>query len=552
MFRRDAILTLVLATLAGAAAARAAEVDLRTRFLGNEAAYIPPQCYTKTLDGKGIAHNPCYACHVPTSPPNYINDGVLQTAYTFATYAETNRWTNLFEDRTERVAAISDDAIVDYVRTSNYFGDRGQIALAQLLHTPPAAWDVNGDGRWSGFVPDAWFRFDEDGFDLAPDGTATGWRAFAYYPFLGTFWPTNGSTDDVLIRLAEPFRRDSEGQPSRAAYKLNLAIVEAVTRQRDVAIPPTDETAWGVDLDKDGRLATATRVTYDWAPLESRFMSYVGKAKAEQEAGALHLAGGLFPEGTEFLHSVRYIDVDDDGAIGLAARLKELRYMRKTLWRTYANLEDTALGEAKEKDDFPDRLRFITGNAETGVANGQGWMVQGFIEDATGALRPQSFEETVFCVGCHSGVGATTDSIFSFPRRFGREAFRDGWYHWSTKGLEGVPEPKRSDGRYEYTTYLEENGAGDEFRSNREVMARFFDDKGGLKPGEVERLHSDIARLLLPSRERALKLNKAYRTIVEDQDFHLGRDATVTPTVNIHRGVAEEQSTGVTQIVRGP
>jgi len=552
MFRRDAILILVLASVAGATGAAAADVDLKNRFLGNEAAYIPPQCYTKTLDGNGVAHNPCYACHVPTKRPNYINDGDLQRAYTFATYAETDRWSNLFEDRTERVAAISDEAILDYVRTSNYFGDGGGIALAEGLRSPPAAWDVNGDGRWSGFVPDAWFQFDEDGFDLAPDGAATGWRAFAYYPFLGTFWPTNGSTDDVLIRLAEPFRQDSNGQPSRAAYKLNLAIVEAVTRRRDVAIPPTDETAWGVDLDKDGRLATATRVTYDWAPLEGRFMSYVGEAKVAQDAGALHLAGGLFPEGTEFLHSVRYIDVADDGTIGLAVRLKELRYMRKSLWRTYANLEDIALGEAKEKEDFPDRLRFIAGNAETGVANGQGWTIQGFIEDATGALRPQSYEETVFCVGCHSGVGATIDSVFSFPRRFGREAFRDGWYHWSVKGFEGVPEPKRSDGRYEYTTYLEENGAGDEFRSNHEVMARFFDERGHLKPIEVEQLHGDIARLLLPSRERALKLNKAYRTIVEDQDFHLGRDATVTPAVNVHRSVNEEQPTGITRIVQGP
>ena len=50
------------------------------------------------------------------------------------------------------------------------------------------------------------FDFDDEGFDHAPDGTPTGWRAFAYMPLPSTFWPANGSTDDVLIRLPEAYR----------------------------------------------------------------------------------------------------------------------------------------------------------------------------------------------------------------------------------------------------------------------------------------------------------------------------------------------------------
>ena len=35
-------------------------------------------------------------------------------------------------------------------------------------------------------------------------------------------------------------------------------------------------------------------------------------------------------------------------------------------------------------------------------------------------------------------------------------------------------------------------------------------------------------------------MNKAYRTIVEDQDFIYGRDATVTPPVNVYHHVDNE------------
>jgi len=160
-------------------------------------------------------------------------------------------------------------------------------------------------------------------------------------------------------------------------------------------------------------------------------MNYVGAAGEAQARGEVHLAGGLFPEGTEFLHSVRYLDVDDDGGIVLAARMKELRYARKDFWQTYADLEQMVLAEVHERRGQPDRPRIVHGDAEYGVANGMGWTFQGFIEDAAGDLRPQSYEESVFCVGCHGGAGVTTDGIFSFARRFGAEAFQGGWYHWS-------------------------------------------------------------------------------------------------------------------------
>lgn len=286
-------------------------------------------------------------------------------------------------------------------------------------------------------------------------------------------------------------------------YRINLAIVEAVIKRADVPLPPTDERRYGVDLNGHDRLAVAHRVHFDWAPLKGRFMYYVGRAGVLQREGRLHLAAGLFPEGTEFLHSVRYVDPIGDGNVRLSARMKELRYERKTRWHTYSELRETALAELKEADDFPDRPTQFVGNAERGLRNGLGWVYQGFIENARGDLRPQTYAETVFCMGCHSGLGITTDGIFSFQRKLVAPAPQDGWYHWSqTKYLRGLADPRQSNGQGFYAAYLRANGAGDEFRANLEVSRRFFQADGKLKPEMRARLRHDIALLLYPSRER--------------------------------------------------
>ncbi|MCB1764831.1 MAG: DUF4214 domain-containing protein [Candidatus Competibacteraceae bacterium] len=528
-----------------------AEVNLKDTRLVNKAAYIPSQCYTATIDSHGRVHNPCYTCHTQAVRPNQINDSDLQLSYSFPASSTHNYWQNLFVDHTLRVAAINDQDILNYIRQDNYLGDDGEPILAHQLSNLPEAWDYNSDGVWSGFIPDAYFHFDSEGFDQAPDGRYTGWRAFAYYPFPGTFWPTNGSTDDVLIRLAEPFRADIAGQFDLTVYKINLAILEALFTEQDVTIDPVDENRFGVDLDKNGQLATATRITYDWAPLEGRNMSYVGQAGVFQQQGQLHLAARLFPEGTEFLHSVRYIDLDENGNIRLAPRLKELRYGRKAFWLTYASLRALALNEEKENHDFPDRLRQIIGDPERGIANGQGWVYQGFIEDASGQLRPQTHEENVFCIGCHSGIGVTSDGIFSFARKLAADqAYARGWYHWSQKSLQGLPEPKvkLADGttQYEYSFYLQQNPTGNEFLINNEVLQRFFNADGSIKPDQLSALHEDITLLINPSPERALELNKAYKTIVEDQNFIQGRDPNVAPaTSSVYADVEQDQSTGI-------
>jgi hypothetical protein len=528
------------------------KLPLTSKTLFNTAAYIPPQCYTKTRDKQGRVHNPCFTCHTTPRRPNYTGDVDLQRAYDFAETPSTNHWTNLFRDRSQAVAGISDADIRDYIRRSNYFDEQGRIKLATRLANVPREWDYNGNGQWDGFVPDAWFDFDAQGFDRDPEGHYTGWRAFAYYPFPGTFWPTNGSTDDVLIRLPETFRTRLDGKYDITVYKTNLAIVEAVLKEQDVFIDPVNEAALGnVDLDKDGKIGTANRITYDWAPLDQRYMWYVGTANALQKAGKVHLAAGLYPEGTEFLHTVRYIDVNAAGDNLLAPRMKEVRYALKRFWMNYSKLRQKAAGEFKEKHDFPNRLRTVRGNMEAGVSNGQAWAYAGFVEDATGELRPQSYEELVFCVGCHGGIGGNRDGIFSFDRKFDHDTYRQGWYHWTQKNLKATPERLRSDGKYEYSYYLELNGAGDEFRENDEILRRFFASDGKPDPAELRRLRTDISLLLFASERRAMTLNKAYRTIVREQRFVEGRDATVKPVGNVHEKIEPGTSTGVERAVLG-
>ena len=503
-------------------------LPLVSKTMINPAAYIPPQCYTKTDDD----HNPCYTCHRDSIEPNYNNDVDLQKNYEFPEFAMKNRWSNLFKDRTAELAKMSDEEILEYVRQDNY------PELAERLRSVPAEWDFNSDGKWSGYAPDCFFRFDREGFDVSPDGQYSGWRAFAYAPLPGAFWPTNGSADDVLIRLSAPFCQDSNGRFSKEIYKINLAIVEALIKRADVKIDPADERLLGVDLDKDGRLGEASVVRYDWSPKQGRHMSYVGMAKQLMKETRLHLAAGLFPEGTEFLHSVRYLDVKN-GEVAMAPRMKELRYARKTAWLTYSSLDSLAYAEKKETHDFPDRLSQFQGNIEHGLGNGQGWTYQGFIEDRNGRLRPQTYEETVFCMGCHSGLGATTDSIFTYSRKYDEP--EGGWFHWTRHGLKNMPEQmSSSDGKGlkpEYAAYLENNRAGDEFRENKEVIGKFFDQEGHVGSGMKDKLKSDISVLLLPTSERALTLDKAYRIIVKEQSFIYGRDATATPPENVYKEI---------------
>ena len=522
--------------------------ELTRAVLENPTAYIPPQCYTKTTDADGAVHNPCYVCHTESKAPNFLNDIDVQQELVFPEPGVINRWHNMFKDNSEKVEEITDDFILNYVRQDNYKTTNGRLILADALNEVPAEWDRNKNGEWDGFIPDSYYNFNEKGFDTAPDGNLTGWRVFAYYPFLGTFMPVNGSTDDVMIRLPEAFRKDEQGLFNQDVYELNLSIIESLLKQKDIVISEVDETLYSVDLNKDGKLSRTNTIRFAWSPNDNIFMSYVGLAKTKLEKDDVKLAAGLFPVGTEFLHSVRYIDAQN-GKTVMASRMKELRYARKDNWRNYYQLERIATQEVKERHDFPDRTKQVLGNMEVGLTVPQGWTYQGFIEDKQGDLRPQSYEESYFCVGCHSGTGATADTTFSFSRKFDSNNFKQGWYSWLEKDLSGISDPLRNDGIGEYGYYLTHNPSGNEYRNNDAVKTKFYYNNGEKNTSAFKELEADISTLLMPEVKHALLMNKAYKVIVNEQSYRHGRDGHVKKIDSIHKNVELGQDTGIVNVL---
>jgi hypothetical protein len=465
----------------------------------NREAIIPPQCYTRT-EGQ---HNPCYVCHQDAiaSRENVMNDGDLQEAYSFSDLGMTNHWKNLFQDRSLRVKQISDAEILDWVDQDNY------SELAARLR----------NSNFSGWVPDlqnlalAADAFDAEGF--AKDGSH--WVAFNYKPFPSTFWPTNGSTDDVMIKLPEAYRSNQQGAYSLDVYKANLAIVEAQLKGlSSISSLPVDERLIGVDIDNNGQLTMTSQI--------NNVSQYVGAASGN------FIDSFLYPEGTEFLHTVRYLGFNAEGDIAVSKRMKEVRYMKK--WQTY-NKDTLARyyqeeGFAKEAGHLPG----YTNLKDHGLDNGMGWSVQGFIENANGRLRATSYEENLFCMGCHSSIGATIDKTFSFARKV------DGQQGWGYINLKGMPDaPNKGEQQGEIATYFARAGGGDEFRSNPEMQQRWFHADGSVNQQAIA--GKDVYQLITPSRERALQLNKAYKAIVEQQSFLFGRDATVLPPHNVYQSI---------------
>ena len=212
--------------------------------------------------------------------------------------------------------------------------------------------------------------------------------------------------------------------------------------------------------------------------------------------------------------------------------MKEVRYMKK--WQFYAK---GTLAREYELENINKERGLLPGYMhlrDHGLDNGFGWSIQGFIEGVDGELRIASFEENLFCMGCHTSIGATIDKTFSFPRKV------DGAEGWKYINLKGMPDaPNIGEEVGEIATYLSRVGGGGEFRSNTEMVDRWFNADGTLNRSKLAAAQ-DVYDLITPSRTRALELNKAYRTIVAEQDYALGRDATVVAPVNVYKQVDME------------
>lgn len=473
------------------------------KLIGNVEAGVPPQCYTKT----GARSNPCWTCHTGRNGRNQTDDWSLQQRYDFSELGRSNHWSNLFRDRRSAIAGIGDAQALAYIRQDNYSALR------------PA---LQAHADYQGWVPDLDYLRGFDAAGFARDGSD--WRAFRYKPFPGTFWPSNGSSDDVLIRLPPPFRSDAAGHPSRAIYRINLAILEAaMTVPDDVpdaqlqrSVEPLDEAAAGMDLDGDGRIGGSVSRIRGLPP------HYAGAAASQP------VLRYDYPEGTEFLHSVRYLDPAAPDQ--MSTRFKELRYAVKRFRLTEETRQRRYAEEQRER--VIGGLPHYSGTSYSGQTNAFGWRLQGYIEDAAGRLRLQTREEQLYCMGCHTGIGVTVDQTFSLPRKVPGAA---GWGRQSLAGMQDVPQAGSDEP--EILRYFRRVGAGDEFRANSEMLERFFPG-GKLDSAKVLRAApggpGDIRDLILPSRRRALQLDKAYMLIVREQSFVHGRDALLAPAENVY------------------
>lgn len=468
----------------------------------NPESVIPPQCYTKT-EG---TYNPCMACHqsYPSQDarPNIMNDGDLQGDYQFSDEGMTNSWKNLFIDRTLQISEIKDSFIREWVTQDNYQPflqtnkqhPQLKAITLQNLAKPQTAFAQNG---------------------LANDNSY--WVAFNYKPFPSTFWPTNGSTGDVMIRL-EPQFREVNGQFNQDVYFANLSLVEmSIKRLERISVPNIDERHIGADLNGDDKLSVISSM--------NKQSYYVG------DAAQIELADMLYPKGTEFLHTVRYIGVDEQGNPYNAERMKEVRYMKKHAFKNKRKVAISYHREGKEKE-FEQLPRTIS-LGKKGIDNGFSWTINGFIENEQGQLRQQHYQELQSCNGCHKTIGTTLDHTFSFARKV---EGANGWGYINLKNQTDTPTLGEHQG--EFLTYLERVGGGDEFRQNKEMLSRWFGPDGKVNKEKVTTL-DNLYQLIMPSSRRALDLNKAYYTIVQEQSYLFGRDATIGVATNVLQKVED-------------
>ena len=441
----------------------------RGQTLKNPEPTIPLACYTNTES----QYNPCWACHTISQSHNFQSDVGLQSQYNFSEAAKTNFWSNAFLDVREETKRIRDSEILDYIRKDNYQNlfDTLKNTTTNLLWKPDLSFSAG---------------FDRDGF--ANDNS--GWRALRFKPFVGTFWPSNGSSNDVYIRLPLEFRKDQEQKLKSEIYQANLAILELAMTTPPEKMPKT--------------------------PLPDFYLGAASQIKVTPY---------LYPQGTEFLHTVRYLD--PDLASFTALRMKEVRYSKKIRFFEPWALVKIYGQEQAEKDDG--RKPYFAGNAFDGLYNNFGWLYQSYIEDARGQLRLQSYEEQMSCMGCHANLGVTVDSSFAFIRKV---PGAEGWQTQNASNITDVPQWQHN--KPEAQEYIERAGALDEFRTNPAVNL------------DLDMKTTTLANWIFPSRAKALQMNKAYQILVKKQTFEYGRQVFLQPPTTLLKTV-DIENTGLAE-----
>ncbi len=545
--------------------------------LPNPHAHIPAQCHVETSHGQ---QNACLFCHTdgvwqrrlgnnnPQAGAN-PNLGNLQTQYAFGVYdhpfvpnSSINPWINTLQPQVLRaaVARLGEHPaawdMLAYMRSDNW-----AAAYAQRPRQG-AAWDSGVDHPMRLFpaLDPADLPAGPDGFVRTrrtagrtqvlwrdASGAHTGWRAVNFMPY-GIFTPMAGSVSGIYLRLPTAFMKNAAGAFDQRAYEANLELLERNIQDRLRAADPPH---------------------------------YGGGA------AGVAIVRGQYPLGTEFAHPLHYVDVAADGRDARLSpfpgtrsrRVKEIRWMLKVqAWHP------GEFGMALKDESAP-----IHAHPQQGwIENGAGWLLAGWIEDARGALRPQTPSELVQCVGCHSGnvrqseigqhatftsgSGNTIDSTWALPRKFaGATGWREMDYlgYVAPRGAEvagslTTPEPlNRGQGRGEFGFFLDhvvgaslygempaamEAWLETHIRRTRgysadwpalepavagkdvEAIARIQTRRRGLMReltarGEYKDGQGRIhAALLVPTPRDALEAARRYRQVVVTQRYDFGKD----------------------------
>jgi len=383
----------------------------------NEDPAIPAQCWIETSYG---TQNACKYCHT-----NYLADIKHGNNFPIAedqilfSFPSPNlnkvNWKNVIhpEEIIQRlkkeeikVPQSDDPEILDYVRSDNW-----GAAYKKARANGDDSWNnlSNADSDFQLFPslnPDDLFPYsdknptddathgyiDQQGFVRNNKNGYTGWRAVNFFPY-AIFTPLTGAVSGIYIRLPKLFMT-KDGEIDIEVYKKNLDLLEKNIKNQKI---------------------------------DSEF--YYG------DAVRIKVMKGFYPVGTEFAHPLHYVDLNADREIGVnldglnenrdkdyefpgtrSKRVKEIRYMYK--WKE-VSLEN--IGAKKEKEETP---KIIGKEWKGWIDNNTGWVIAAYIENIKGELRPQTTEELLQCLGCHSSVGNTVDAIWSFQRKLPEDL---GW-----------------------------------------------------------------------------------------------------------------------------
>jgi len=454
----------------------------------NEDPAIPAQCWIETSYG---TQNACQYCHT-----NYLAEekhgnafplGEDQILYRFPS-PNLNRvnWRNIIHPQ-EIIERLQQEGLsipqpldsenLEYIRTDNWReaflrarpdGDSSwnnrpradsELQLLPALNPddlyPYDAADPTGGGRHGYVDPGGFVRVRNDGY--------TGWRAVNFFPY-ALFTPLTGSVSGIYIRLSHEFMT-SDGKEDMEVYSRNLDLVEANIKN----LPVDREVYFG-------------------------------------DAVSIPVKKGFYPVGTEFAHPLHYVDLHADGEAGMdtdgvvpqgesdyefpgtrSKRVKEIRYMFK--WK------DVGLSDIGEPELVTPSV--VGREGQGWIDNDAGWILAAFIEDRRGRLRPQTTEELLQCLGCHSHVGNTIDAVWSFQRKLPEElGWREmnyGEYQASSPGSTRLQDYLSADNRTGEMEYFYANVVGADLfgvmpAEIKVELMRYAADRGLLQ--ELECKHS--------------------------------------------------------------